>query len=73
MSNRCRQCQEFFEPEKRHPHQKFCCERCRNTFDAEQERKRLKLWFETEWQAWNRDFAAGKTQSNFKEESACAR
>lgn len=64
MIKHCQICQEPFEPSRRHPHQKFCSEKCQQK--AALERKKLKTWFAREWRAWRRDFALGKTQSSFR-------
>ena len=60
----CPICKAKFVPSDKHPFQKYCSESCRKR--APSERAKLKTWFEFEWEAWKRDFAAGKTQSNFR-------
>ncbi|MBR1645214.1 MAG: hypothetical protein IJ774_05800 [Selenomonadaceae bacterium] len=58
----CPICKQKFTPATNHPYQKYCSATCRER--APIERAKLKTWFAVEWEAWKRDFAAGKTQSN---------
>ncbi len=63
----CKACKKTFKPvDNQHPHQKFCSEKCRRRYQRLKPLRELEEqeWFEEEWAAWKRDFAAGKTQSN---------
>ncbi|MBR1646851.1 MAG: hypothetical protein IJ685_08750 [Selenomonadaceae bacterium] len=60
----CPICKQKFTPATKHPYQKYCSANCRER--AQIERAKLKTWFITEWEAWKRDSAAGKTQSNLR-------
>lgn len=64
MIKHCQTCGAEFTPTFAHPQQKYCSRRCQERSKAEH--AKLKMWFEVEWQAWKRDFAAGKTQSNLR-------
>lgn len=62
MIKKCAHCGAEFTTDKLHPRKLFCSTSCYRKY-----RRERAHWFEREWSAWLRDFAAGKTQSNFKE------
>lgn len=61
MIKNCAHCGAEFAVDKRHPHQRFCSNKC-----ACRNRDERARWFKAEWTAWKRDFALNKTQSNLE-------
>lgn len=70
MIKTCHQCGKRFEvTDTLFGVKKYCNDLCRSR--AERFHKHLRERFDEEFAAWKRDFAAGKTQSNFAEVKRC--